>query len=196
MQWVAVLGAVEDRIVECFRQGGGVPYEAYPWFHEVMAEESGQTVLRALLEHILPLVPNLAQRVADGIDVLDVGCGSGRALMLMAEAFPNSRFTGYDLSEEAIGVARKAASDRGLANLRFAAQDAATMCESEAYDLITTFDAVHDQAWPDKVLVAIRRALRTGGVYLMQDIAGSSEVHKNMDHPIGPFTTPSPAWAA
>jgi SAM-dependent methyltransferase len=134
MQWIAVLGRVEDKIVECFRHGGGVPYEAYPRFHEVMAEESGQTVLPALLEHILPLVPDLTQRLADGIDVLDLGCGSGRALM--AETFPNSRFIGCDLSEEAIGAARKAASARGLANLRFATQDAATMGESEAYDLI------------------------------------------------------------
>ena len=187
MQWIAVLGGVEDKIVECFRHGGGVPYEAYPRFHEVMAEESGQTVLPALLEHILPLVPGLTQRLAAGIDVLDLGCGAGRALMVMAEAFPNSRFTGYDLSEQAIGAARRTAADRGLENVRFAVQDAATMSESGAYDLITTFDAVHDQAWPDKVLAAIRRALRRDGIYVMQDIAGSSEVHQNMDHPIGPF---------
>jgi SAM-dependent methyltransferase len=187
MQWVAVLGSVEDQVVDCFREGGGVPYTAYPRFHEVMAEESGQTVLPALFEHILPLVPGLTQRLEAGIDVLDVGCGAGRALILMAERFPSSRFTGYDFFAEAIDMARAEAARRGLANIRFGIQDAAALTEVEAYDLITTFDAVHDQARPDVVLGAIRRALRPDGVYLMQDIAGSSEVQNNLGHPMAPF---------
>jgi len=141
----------------------------------------------ALLDAILPLVPGLPQRLAAGIDVLDVGCGSGHALAIMAEAFPNSRFTGYDFSEEAIARARAEAGRRGVANLRFEVRDAAAIDEPEAYDLITTFDAVHDQARPAAVLGAIFRALKRDGVYLMQDIDSSSEVHKNMDHPTGPF---------
>jgi SAM-dependent methyltransferase len=187
MQWIAVLGSVEDQVVSCFREGGGVPYTAYPRFHEVMAEESGQTVLPGLFDHILPLVPGLTERLEAGIDVLDVGCGAGRALILMAEAYPNSRFTGYDFFAEAIDMARAEAGRRNLSNVRFGIQDAAAMSEVEAYDLITTFDAVHDQARPDIVLGAIRRALRPDGIYLMQDIRGSSEVHNNLDHPIAPF---------
>jgi cyclopropane fatty-acyl-phospholipid synthase-like methyltransferase len=107
--------------------------------------------------------------------------------MLLAERYPNSRFTGYDFSDEAIRRAGDEAARKGLANLHFAVVDAAQFNEARRYDLICTFDAIHDQARPDVVLRNIYRALRNGGVYLMQDIAGSSQVHKNFDHPIGPF---------
>ena len=79
-QWIAVMAGVEDHITECFKNGGGVQYCQYNRFHEVMAEESSQTVVAALLEHILPLVPGLLDRLKEGMEVLDVGCGSGRAM--------------------------------------------------------------------------------------------------------------------
>jgi 2-polyprenyl-3-methyl-5-hydroxy-6-metoxy-1,4-benzoquinol methylase len=186
-QFIPVLGMVEDGIVESFKHGGGLPYSAFPRFHEVMAEDSGQTVVAALADHILPLVPGLIERLEEGIDVLDVGCGSGRALNLMARTFPNSRFSGYDFSEEAIARARAEAQEHGTANVRFEVKDAAALDEKECYDLITTFDAVHDQADPAAVLKGIADALREDGVYLMQDIAGSSHAHNNLDHPIGPL---------
>ena len=186
-QYIPLLGSVEDGIVESFKNGGGVPYSAFPRFHEVMAEDSGQTVLPALTDHILPLVPGLTERLKDGIDVLDVGCGSGRALNLMAHTFPNSRFIGYDLSEEAIARARTEAEEHATTNVHFEDKDAATLDEEARYDLITTFDAVHDQADPAAVLKGIANALKDDGVYLMQDIAGSSHHHNNLDHPIGPF---------
>jgi 2-polyprenyl-3-methyl-5-hydroxy-6-metoxy-1,4-benzoquinol methylase len=186
-QFIPVMGSVEEGIVERFKKGGGLPYSCYPRFHAVMAENSGQSVVAVLEEHILPLVPGLTERLEEGIDVLDVGCGRGRALNLMARTFPNSRFVGYDLSEETIGRARAEAEANGTTNVRFEVKDAATLEEVERYDLITTFDAVHDQAKPAEVLGGIARALRPDGVYLMQDIAGSSYVHKNMDHPIGPY---------
>ena len=186
-QFIPVLGMVEDGIVESFKHGGGLPYSAFPRFHEVMAEDSGQTVVAALADHILPLVPGLIERLEEGIDVLDVGCGSGRALNLMARTFPNSRFSGYDFSEEAIARARAEAQEHGTTNVRFELKDAAALDEKASYDLITTFDAVHDQADPAAVLKGIADALREDGVYLMQDIAGSSHAHKNMNHPIGPL---------
>ena len=186
-QFIPVLASVEDRIVECFKHGGGVPYSAFERFHEVMAEDSGQTVVAALTDHILPLVPGLTERLEEGIDVLDVGCGSGRALNLMARNFPQSRFVGYDFSEEAIARARTEAEERDANNLRFEVRDVAALDEKERYDLITTFDAIHDQAKPAAVLKGIAKALRADGVYLMQDIAGSSHLHNNMDHPLGPF---------
>jgi 2-polyprenyl-3-methyl-5-hydroxy-6-metoxy-1,4-benzoquinol methylase len=186
-QYIPLMGSVEDGIVEKFEHGGGLPYSAFPHFHEVMAEDSGQTVVSALTEHILPLVPGLTGRLERGIEVLDVGCGSGKALNLLARKFPASRFVGYDFSEEAIVRARAEAREHGTSNVRFEAKDAATLDEKERYDLITTFDAVHDQAKPAAVLGGISDALKADGVYLMQDIAGSSHVHKNMDHPIGTF---------
>ena len=184
-QFIPLMGSVEDGIVESFKVGGGLPYSAFPRFHEVMAEDSGQTVVAALTDAILPLVPGLTERLEEGMDVLDVGSGSGRALNLMARTFPHSRFTGYDISEETI--ARAEAEAQGLTNVRFEIKDAATLDEKERYDLITTFDAIHDQAKPAAVLEGIARALKPDGVYLMQDIAGSSHVHNNMEHPLGPL---------
>lgn len=187
-QHISGLAMVEDAIVECFYKGGGVPYEAFSRFHEVMAEDSGQTVVPALESAILPLVPGLIERLTQGIDVLDVGCGSGRAMNRLAQRFPASRFTGYDFSTAAIATATAEAKAHGLGNVRFQIQDAAQIAEVERYDLITTFDAIHDQAQPDRVLHNIYTALKTnGGVYLMQEIRAASNVSENLDHPVAPF---------
>jgi 2-polyprenyl-3-methyl-5-hydroxy-6-metoxy-1,4-benzoquinol methylase len=186
-QYIGLLGSVEDQVVKCFHHGGGVPYCAFCRFQEVMAEDSGQSVLPAILDHILPLAPGMKERLAAGIDVLDVGCGRGLALNLLAAEFPKSRFVGYDISEEGIATANSKALEAGLKNLRFEVRDAAKIDETATFDLIFTFDAVHDQAEPAAVLKNIARALKADGVYLMQDIAGSSHVEKNMAHPMGSF---------
>ena len=174
-------------MVEAFRHGQGVPYTVYPRFHAVMAEESGQTTIAGLEDHILPLVPGLVDQLRRGIDVLDVGCGSGYALVRMAELYPASRFVGYDFSPEAIQAGRDAACREGLRNLRFEVRDAAAMADARCYDLVTAFDAVHDQADPAGVLRNVRRALRPGGVFLMQDIRACSHLHGNRDHPMAPW---------
>jgi 2-polyprenyl-3-methyl-5-hydroxy-6-metoxy-1,4-benzoquinol methylase len=186
-QYIGLLGSVEDGIVESFRHGGGVPYSAFPRFQEVMAEDSGQSVLPALLDYILPLVPGLVEALQRGIEVLDLGCGQGKALNLMARTFPRSHFTGYDFSEDGVAAGQAEAQQHGLTNIHFEVKDAAILDEVQRYDLITTFDAIHDQAKPAAVLRNINQALKSEGVYLMQDIAGSSHVHNNMDHPMGQF---------
>jgi Rv2258c-like winged HTH domain len=76
-QYIAVLGGVEDDIVACFRQGGGVPYEKFGRFHEVMAEDSGQSVLSSLESHILPLVPGLPERLSRGLRWLTPAAAGG-----------------------------------------------------------------------------------------------------------------------
>src|SRR6202042_3012187 len=119
-----------------------------------------------LIDVTLPLVPGLIDRLRQGIDVADVGCGSGHAINLMAEAFPRSRFTGFDFSGPGIAAARREAERKGLPNARFAERDAAHLGETSRFDFITTFDAVHDQARPDLLLAGIAKALRPGGVYL------------------------------
>ncbi|HEX4613728.1 MAG TPA: methyltransferase domain-containing protein [Urbifossiella sp.] len=170
MQFVAVLGAVEDEVVEAFHHGKGVPYSAYERFHPVMAELSDQTTVAGLEAHILPLIPGLPAQLAAGIDVLDIGCGSGRAVLRLAELFPASRFVGYDFSAGAIAAAGAEARRRGVGNARFAVRDAAALTGTAEFDLVTAFDAVHDQADPAGVLRNVRRALRPGGAFLMQDI--------------------------
>ena len=185
-QYIGTLGGVETEIVECFRNGGGVPYEKYPRFHEVMAEDSGQSVLSSLETHILPLVPGLVARLEQGIDVLDLGCGRGLILNRLARLFPASRFTGIDLSSDAVAFAN--AESAGLDNLTFIARDLSDFDQwaaPESYDLVTTFDAIHDQARPLNVLKGIHRTLKDDGIYVMQDIRGTGHAHKDRDHPLG-----------
>ena len=186
-QYIPLMGTVEDQVVACFKNGGGVPYSAFGRFHEVMAEDSGQTVVAALMDSILPLVPGIMEELKSGIEVLDVGCGAGRALNLMAEAFPKSNFTGYDISEEATATGRAAARQLGLTNVSFEIRDVTALDATDKFKLITAFDAIHDQAKPDKVLQEIAKALHPAGTFLMQDIAASSQVHNNIDHPVGPL---------
>jgi len=186
-QFLPLLAAAIDGIADCFRTGKGLPYSAYPCFHDVMAEDSAQTVVAALHTHILPLIPGLVDRLQQGIDVLDAGCGRGRALLALAEAFPRSRFTGYDLCSDAIAGAIEAATRTRLDNVRFETRDLRDFDQPGRFDFVTTFDAVHDQADPAGLLAGIARALRPGGVYLMQDIAGSSHLENNLDHPLATF---------
>ena len=189
-QYISLLGSVEDDIVECFKNGGGVPYAKFPRFHAVMAEDSGQSVLSSLETHIVPLVPGLADQLAKGIKMLDVGCGRGRIINRLAELYPKGRFTGMDLSSEAVLTAWQEAAEKKLRNVEFMVTDLGSFdekAEDEAFDLVTTFDAIHDQAKPLSVLKGIHRTLKRDGVYLMQDIKGSSQVHKNIDHPLGTF---------
>jgi SAM-dependent methyltransferase len=187
MQYIGLMALVEDQIVDCFRHGGGVPYAAFPRFQAVMAEDSGAVHDATLIDMTLPLVPGLIDRLRQGIDVADVGCGSGHAANLMAEAFPRSQFAGFDFSDTGITAARLEAERKGLANARFEKRDAARLGEIGQFDFITTFDAVHDQARPDLVLAGIAGALRPGGVYLCVDTSASSKLADNLGHPLGPF---------
>jgi 2-polyprenyl-3-methyl-5-hydroxy-6-metoxy-1,4-benzoquinol methylase len=189
-QYISLLGNVEDEIVACFKNGGGVPYSKFPRFHAVMAEDSGQSVLSSLETHIVPLVPGLADRLATGMQMLDVGCGRGRIMNRLAELYPKSRFTGIDLSSEAVLTAWQEAAEKKLRNVEFIVSDLSQFhekAEQEAFDWVTTFDAIHDQAKPLNVLKGIYRTLKDDGIYLMQDIKGSSQVHKNIDHLLGTF---------
>ena len=186
MQWIPALAYVEDHIVDCFVNGGGVSYELFNRFHTVMAEESQQTVLPVLINEILPLIPTF-EKLKSGIKVLDVGCGSGKAINLMAKSFPNSQFTGYDFSSEAIQNAINEAKELGLINVRFEKQDAASFSKNSYFDVITAFDAIHDQAKPDKVLKNIKKALKPDGIFMMQDIRASSKLENNMDHSLAPY---------
>jgi 2-polyprenyl-3-methyl-5-hydroxy-6-metoxy-1,4-benzoquinol methylase len=185
-QYIALMGEVEQKIIDCFDKGGGVPYSAYPRFQELQAEETARIFDARLVNNILPLVDGLEDRLKSGIDILDVGCGRGRAVNIMARAYPKSTLVGYDISREATESARHEAKEWSLTNVKFETKDATTINEQEKYDLITAFDTIHDQAQPTKVLNGIYNALRKGGVFLMQDIAASSHLHENINNPLAP----------
>ena len=185
--FVPLVGNVEDELLDAFKNGGGVPYSSYTTFHAIMAENSAARFDHNLLDTQIPLVPGVEARLEAGIDVADLGCGSGHAINLMAKQWPNSCFTGYDFSEEGLAAGRAEAAEMGLSNATFVEQDVAKMDGAEQFDLITTFDAVHGQADPAGMLAGAARLLRSGGTYLCADVAASSDVAENVDHPLGPM---------
>ncbi len=105
-QYIVLQANVQDKVVDCFVNGGGVPYSSFPPFQRLMAEESAQIFDASLVQTTLPSIPDLVERLQEGIDVADIGCGSGHAINLMAQAFPRSRFVGYDFSKEGIAACR------------------------------------------------------------------------------------------
>jgi 2-polyprenyl-3-methyl-5-hydroxy-6-metoxy-1,4-benzoquinol methylase len=186
MRFVSLMGLVQPKVAEVFRNGGGLSYDDYPGFHHLQAADSAAVNDASLLDTILPLA-GMTDRLEQGIAVADVGCGEGHAVNLMARAYPRSSFVGYDFSEEAVATARDEAAAWGLPNARFELLDVAQLAEESAYDLVTTFDAVHDQAHPATVLANIRRALRPDGRYLMVDIKASSNLEDNIGLPWASF---------
>ncbi|MCV7249298.1 methyltransferase domain-containing protein [Mycobacterium koreense] len=186
-QYIPMLADVEQPVIECFRRGGGVPYSQYPRFHTVAAERSRQVFDTVLVAEVLPLVDGLPERLAQGIDVADIGCGSGHAVNLMAQAFAASRFSGLDFSEEATAAATAEAARLGNTNAEFVRTDLTGLDVVDRYDLITAFDAIHDQAQPTRVLANVFRALRPGGVFLMADIKASSNLADNVGVPMSTY---------
>jgi len=186
-RYVALLGNVEDEIVDCFSRGGGVPFSRFAKLVESDQENITQAADATLIDVTLPLVQGLVERLERGIDVADIGCGAGHAINVMAGAFPASRFTGYDISQYSLAFGRAEAEATDLRNARFEERDAVTLNGKPSFDFITTFDAVHDQADPAAVLRGIAASLNPGGTYMCVDIAASSDVADNATHPAGPF---------
>lgn len=186
-QFIPLLGEVEQKVIECFVNGGGLSYAEYPRFHTLMAEDSGEVFDAALVDVILPMVDGLPERLGSGADVADFGCGSGHAVNVMAGAFPASRFTGVDFSEEAVAAGAGEAGRLQLDNATFVVADVARYGAAEAFDVVTAFDAIHDQAHPKAVLANIHRVLRPGGTFLMVDIKSSSRVEDNIGKPFAPY---------
>ncbi|MGH3561181.1 MAG: class I SAM-dependent methyltransferase, partial [Mycobacterium sp.] len=152
------------------------------------AEQSAQLLDALLIGEILPLVDGLLERLETGADVADFGCGSGHAINLMARAFPASRFTGIDFSDAAVAAGAAEARDFGVANTAFERSDLAEVNLTEAYDVITAFNTIHDQAQPARVLHNIYAALRPGSVFLMADIKASSRLEDNVGVLGRPYT--------
>lgn len=186
-QFLTVASSVEDDVIARFRDGKGLHYHDFERFHEVMAEASGQNVVANFIDRVMPIVPGLRERIEQGIDVIDVGCGAGRLVLLLAQAFPKSRFTGLDLCADAFAATAETARTLGLANLAFREADVADLDTLGAFDLVLATDAVHDQKDPPATLKMIRNSLRPDGAFLMVEIGGTSRLEEDVKNPLAPF---------
>ena len=175
-------------VVEAFRSGQGVPYSAYqPDFTGLMDRRSRPRYEECLFTKYLPSVEGLVAGLESGLRVADVGCGTGYCVNLMAKRFPRSTFIGYDASEPAIAHAREEAAAMGVTNATFVVADVARLAVSAPFDLVTAFDAIHDQARPAAVLARVRESLTRGGVFVMLEPSASSELQENVGLPMAAY---------
>jgi ubiquinone/menaquinone biosynthesis C-methylase UbiE len=140
-----------------------------------------------LVGGFIGVVDGLADDLRQGIKVLDVGCGTGHAINVLAREFPRSRFSGYDIAEDAIERARAEAKEMGLDNATFEVVDVTELPRDRTFDLVTAFDAIHDQKSPEAVLRGINRALAPDGRFLMVEFKFSSRVEENIKNPFAPL---------
>jgi 2-polyprenyl-3-methyl-5-hydroxy-6-metoxy-1,4-benzoquinol methylase len=187
-QGLPMLARRLPKVIECFRRGGGVPYAEFrPDFTESMDASWRLLYDGLLVKGFLPLAKGLPERLRAGIRVADLGCGTGHAVNVMAREYPASTFVGYDWGEEAIARARDEARTMGLANARFEVLDVTRLPARPAFDLITSFDAIHDQRDPAAVLRAAAAALAPDGLYMMVEPKASSRLEDNIGNPFAPY---------
>jgi SAM-dependent methyltransferase len=187
-QTLRMLAGRLPRVADCFRRGGGVPYAEFrPDFTESQDASWRRLYDGLLIKGFLPLATGLPERLQAGLRVADVGCGTGHAVNLMAREYPRSAFVGYDFGEEAIARARAEAREMGLRNARFEPLDVTALPAEPKFDLITSFDAIHDQRDPATVLRRIAGALAPAGTYLMMEPRASSNLEDNRGNPFAPY---------
>lgn len=177
-----LIGAIQryDDVARAFRQGGGVrPADLHPDVWAGTSRFSAQWHQNMLIQQWLPLVPGIQAKLRAGARVADVGCGTGQALIALARAFPAITATGYDAHPPSVEQARHAAADAGVADrVSYHPLDVAAGLP-ETFDVITTFDVVHDAVDPLGLLRSIRDALRPGGRYLCLEVSCSDRPADN-----------------
>ena len=176
---------VVDRVADAFRTGRGLSFDdrGPSGAHDAERTLAPWTRL-ALVQRVLPALDGVSARLEAGARVADVGCGAGVALVSMATAFPNSSFEGFDPSQQAIELARARISETALTNVTLHLSPATDLPAGPTYDLVLTLDCIHDMANPAEAMVAIRRAIRPGGTWLIKDIRAAATWSDNQRNPM------------
>jgi SAM-dependent methyltransferase len=176
---------VAPKVAEAFKSGKGVTQSEYPVsFFEAAERNSRTRYLHKLLRKWIPAMPQVVERLSAGGIAADVGCGGGRAAIMIAQAFPAARLFGYDIHAESIERARRNAKADGVADrVTFDTLDGGQLPAGK-FDFVSTFDVVHDAVDPAGLMSAIRRSLKDDGTYLVQEVNVSDRVEENMK-PLG-----------
>lgn len=174
--------AALELMPESFRTGVGHDYDSHGPEGAVGIERSFEPWNRHnLLPNVLPKLDGIVERLEAGVAVADIGCGAGGAVMMMAEAFPNSRFVGYDISRYALDRAEERLRHSGITNARFVDPRDEPLPADHSVDLVTTFDCIHDMSDPHGMIDAIRRSIADDGTWLLVDIKGRDTFAENME---------------
>jgi 2-polyprenyl-3-methyl-5-hydroxy-6-metoxy-1,4-benzoquinol methylase len=162
-----------DGLEESFRTGVGEPYDAFGKQTAVGIERTFRPFFRSrLVSEVLPSLDGVAAKLDEGAKVADIGCGAAVALAEMSKAYPKSQFHGYDNSRMALARAEVNRAEAGTKNLTIHDTTHARLAEDESFDLITTFDCIHDMTHPAETIGAIRRSLKPDGTWFVADIRG------------------------
>jgi 2-polyprenyl-3-methyl-5-hydroxy-6-metoxy-1,4-benzoquinol methylase len=178
-----------DEMPESFRTGVGHDYDSHGPEGAVGIERAFEPWNRAfLLPVVLPALEGVVERLSAGATVADVGCGAGGAVLLMANAFPASRFHGYDISRYALERARTKAAEAAARNVWFHDPRDAPLPTDGSVDLVTTVDCIHDMAHPQEMMAAIRSAIADDGTWLLVDIKARDSFAENVaKNPMAPL---------
>ncbi len=177
--------AVVELIAESFRSGIGLTYEQQgPTAAAGLARMTGPWSRLALTSTVLPALDGVEAKLAAGASVVDVGCGGGVMLTTLAQAFPKTRCVGYDPSAAALALAQQRAADLGLSNISFVEAGGEDLPSGSNFDLVVTFDCMHDMAFPGRTASAIRGSIAQDGTWLLKDIRSSGDFEQNRRNPL------------
>ncbi|KAA0232736.1 MAG: hypothetical protein JJLCMIEE_01183 [Acidimicrobiales bacterium] len=176
---------VIDGLAEAFRTGTGLPYDS-------LGEAGAQAIDRvlspwsrlALLPRIIPALEGVEEKLRAGCHVADIGCGAGMSLAILAEAFPTGRYHGYDPSLHAINRARHKMAEAGLGNVVLHHAGGEEVSGDEVFDLVLSFDCLHDMPHPDRVARAVRRSIAADGTWLIKEVRSSGEFATDRKNPM------------
>lgn len=174
-----------DRLVTAFHTGLGLTYDdlGVECTHHV-ERMLGPWAKVLVVPVVIPALDGVLAKLESGALVADVGCGAGLVLEMLATAFPASTFHGYDLSEHAVDAARGRCDALGLSNVEVFQARGEEIPADGRYDLVLTFDCIHDMVRPDLTIAAVRDALREDGTWLCKDIRSSASFSDNMRNPM------------
>jgi SAM-dependent methyltransferase len=177
--------AAVPRITEAFRSGAGMG-----WFeHEEDVFHGCEKFFRPgyaanLIPSWIPSLEGVYEKLAHGAKVADVGCGKGASTILMAKAFPQSKFHGFDYHDKSIDMARTAAKQEGVADRVTFDVAAAKAFPGTDYDFVSVFDSLHDMGDPVGAASHVRRAIKNDGSWMIVEPFANDELQDNLN-PVG-----------
>jgi SAM-dependent methyltransferase len=184
-QIMAAVFAALPRLAECFRTGAGIGWGEQDRLLFEGGERSFRPNYRShLVAHWIPALEGVEEKLRRGAKVADVGCGRGTTTILMAQAFPASRFSGFDAHATSIEVARRRAEEAGVAEGVSFSVSTATDYPGEGYDLVAHFDCLHDMGDPVGAARHVLETLDRDGTWLIVEPFAHDRVEDNLN-PIG-----------
>ena len=174
-----------DKMERAFRTGNGFPWHDHdPWLFEGTQRFFRANYIGNLVNSWIPALDGVEAKLKAGASVADIGCGWGASTILMAQAYPNSRFVGFDYHEASIDAARKAARKAGVMNrVTFQAAPAKSF-PGTGYDLVAFFDCLHDMGDPVSAAAHVKQALAPDGVWMVVEPRAGDRLEDNLN-PVG-----------